>query len=337
MLFSSRQGAQKMKITGLARTTLAVLALLSLNKPFASEAPALPCIGVIPAGSGHVFWREVERGARRAGQTLGVEIYFRGPSEDNALQAQRSVIDIIARKACVALVLAPAGPALSEDVTKLRERGIPTIHIDRSYDGEVVAGVVATDNYQAGVLAGKLMVSLLPPGAAVGLLRLQKGISSTDAREAGFVAAVSQGGLRVVLETELGPKVGEARVRTANALSVAPADLAGVFAPNESSTAAAVAAMRKTGLAGRVKLIGFDINRTLLDGVRAGDVHALIVQRPEQMGYEGVMRAWAATRALGKATDAVPRVDTGTFVVDAARIDSAAMRDALAPYLNSPR
>ncbi|MEN3113422.1 substrate-binding domain-containing protein [Uliginosibacterium paludis] len=316
----------------LARTLLA-LCLISGGLPDARAAQ--PCVGVIPAGSGHAFWREVESGARRAGKTLGVEIYFRGPAEDNTPEAQRAVIDVIEKKGCAALVLAPASPGLNEDVSRLRKRGIPTVHIDRTYEGAEVVAVVATDNFHAGVMAGDRMASLLPAGAAVGLLRLQKGVVSTDAREAGFVEAATRRGLRIIFETELGTRVGEARTRAEETLRHAPT-LAGLFAPNESTTSSALAAMRKTGLAGKVRLVGFDINRALLDSVGAGDVDALLVQRPERMGYEGVMRAWSAVSARG-APEAAGRTDTGVFFVDATQLQSATMRESLAPYLASPR
>ncbi len=308
--------------------------VLSSGPVAAQGVPA--CIGVIPAGSGHVFWREVENGARNAGKALGVEIYFRGPSEDNTPDAQRAVIEVIEKKGCVALVLAPAAPSLNEDVSRLRKRGIPTVHIDRTYEGAEVSAVVATDNFRAGVLAGERMASLLPAGAAVGLMRLQRGIPSTDAREAGFIEAAGKRGLRVLFETELGTRLGEARTRAEETLRHAPRNIAGIFAPNESTTSAVLAGMRKTGLTGKVRLVGFDINRALIDSVRAGELDALLVQRPERIGYEGVMRAWAASGKRSSGNDNGV-LDPGVFIVDAASLPSAEMREALAPYLSSAR
>lgn len=314
---------------------VALLAGWAIAGVASQAAMGAPCVGVIPAGGGHVFWNEVENGARRAGRALGVDIYFRGPNVENQIQAQRAVVEIIERMECAALVIAPTGAVIGEDVLRLRKQGIPSVYFDREYAGAPVAAVVATDNYRAGQLAGETLADLLPRGGRVALLRMREGVQSTDAREAGFIAAAKTRGLQIVSETWLGDQLGSARDRAKQALTELKQPIDGAFAPNEVTSQATVAALRQAGLAGKVKFVGFDASPTILAAMRAGDVAALVVQRPERMGYESVMRAWQAARMRGGVTQQVIRVDTGVFLVDPAHLDSPAMREALASYLGS--
>ena len=50
-------------------------------------------IAVIPKGSTHDFWLEVEKGALKAGKEFGVSIIFRGPKYDNNTIAQIKLVE----------------------------------------------------------------------------------------------------------------------------------------------------------------------------------------------------------------------------------------------------
>ena len=58
----------------------------------------------------------------------------------------------------------------------------------------------------------------------------------------------------------------------------------GIFCPNESTTFGMLLALRKAGLAGKMKLVGFDASEKLVKGLRDGDIDALVVQDPFKMG-----------------------------------------------------
>jgi ribose transport system substrate-binding protein len=68
-------------------------------------------------------------------------------------------------------------------------------------------------------------------------------------------------------------------------------DLDGIFTPNESSTTGLLQALRAVGKVGRLKVVGFDGSEVLIEALRSGDIHGLVLQDPFEMGYQGVMRA----------------------------------------------
>jgi ribose transport system substrate-binding protein len=99
----------------------------------------------------------------------------------------------------------------------------------------------------------------------------------------------------------------------------------GVFCPNESSTLGMLLALRNEDLAGKVKFVGFDASPPLVEALANGEIHALVVQNPDRMGYEGV-------RHLVRHLDgeSVPAsVDTGVVVVTADQLADPAIQKLL--------
>lgn len=292
------------------------------------------CIGVISAGGGTLFWREVEQGALRAGKELGVRIYFRGPGSENEPSLQAKLVRVVEEMPCEALVLAPNVPERADDVARLRAKGIPTVHIDRDYGNAAVLGVYATDNFRAGALAGEQMVRLLKPGGRVLLLRMSQGVASTDAREAGFVATAQRQGLNIVAEAWIGSAIREARVLAADALKRTQGQVDAVFTPNEATTQSVLAALRDLGLLGKVKVIGFDFTRDFGVQMQTGALHGVVVQRPREMGYLAVK---AAFRAAHGEVPAAEFIDTGAYFVGPENLQNPLIQEALSPYLRGGR
>src|SRR5262249_25548365 len=68
-------------------------------------------------------------------------------------------------------------------------------------------------------------------------------------------------------------------------------DLDGIFAPNESSTTGVLRALEVLGQAGKIKLVGFDASKILIDALASDKLHGLVLQDPFDMGYQSVLRA----------------------------------------------
>lgn len=254
------------------------------------------CIGVVPSGS-TAFWRQVEIGARQAAVDLGVAIYYRGPSRDGDVTAQLQVIELIRARGCKALVIAPGGEEIGRRVGELAALGIPTIYIDRDLAGSAALGLVATDNFAAGLQAGEHMAGLLGGRGRVALLRLRRGLHSTGERERGFIQGAEAGGLRVTIDAYVGDDSQLAMLTLSNRLD----QFDGLFTPNSTSSRAALAAMRRLQKAGQRVHVGFDGDEVLLEALRLGDIHALFLQQPRVIGYQAVVQArQAATTGLAK-------------------------------------
>jgi ribose transport system substrate-binding protein len=88
-------------------------------------------------------------------------------------------------------------------------------------------------------------------------------------------------------------------------------------------------AIRKSNVAKKVRFVGFDASEKLVSALRAGDIDALVVQNPFNMGYVAVRTM--ALHLRGEKVD--KRVDTGARVVTKGDLDDPAVKDLLAPDL----
>jgi ribose transport system substrate-binding protein len=72
-----------------------------------------------------------------------------------------------------------------------------------------------------------------------------------------------------------------------NMLTAHP-DLQGMFCSTEPSSTGTSLALKERGLAGKVKFVAFDSADNMIEDLRAGVIHAMVVQDPFKMGYEAV-------------------------------------------------
>jgi ribose transport system substrate-binding protein len=258
-------------------------------------------IVVIPKGTTHAFWQAIRAGALKAAKERGVEVVWDGPAREDQRDEQQKIVERHTAEGVSAIVLAPCDrTALVHPVAAALERGIPVVIIDSGLepapqvlDSPKYLGYVATDNHKGGALAAGRMAELFQgKKARVLMLPYQAGSESTEQREKGFAERIAQEKNIefVVVKEEAGPTVDSAQKAAERMLSNHPgAD--GVFAPNESSATGVLEALRATGKAGKVRLVGFDGSSVLIDALKAGTADGLVLQDPFEMGYTAVMRA----------------------------------------------
>jgi ribose transport system substrate-binding protein len=259
-------------------------------------------IAVIPKGTSHVFWESIHAGAVKAARERGnARIRWNGPAKEDQRHRQLEIVEEFTSEGVDAIILAPTDrQTLVAPVEKALAKGIPVVIIDSGLElsdamrnSDRYLGYVATDNHQGGVEAARRMIDLLKgeERAKVMMIRYQTGSESTEQREAGFretIAAAANIEL-VVPPDEAGATVESAQQVAANLLTDRQ-DLDGLFVPNESSATGALRALEALNRAGDLKLVGFDANDILINALRAGKIHGLVLQDPFDMGYQSVVR-----------------------------------------------
>jgi ribose transport system substrate-binding protein len=311
------------------------------GKPSAPEAGGSTpetklAIAVIPKGSMHEFWKAVHAGANKAAEELGVEIIFKGPQQEGDREEQIKIVEGFTTQRVSGIVLAPLDDtALRMPVKNAQDAGIPVLIIDSGLKDIETVSFVATDNYVGGKLAGERMAQLMSGGQKnVILLRYQEGSASTDERERGFLDAVKAApNIKLLSDNQYAGATQETAQKTAENLiqSFKNADgspkFDGIFCPNESSTAGMLKALQDAGLAGKVKLLGFDSSPKLIEGLESGQIDGLVLQDPFNMGYMGVKTLVEKLRG----GTPVKRIDTGATLVDKANMGKPEMQKLLSP------
>jgi len=287
----------------------------SSTQPAGGSGASGKRIAVIPKGTTHVFWKTVEAGARKAAEEAGVEMIWKGPLKEDDRAEQIKVVEQFVSEGVDGICLAPLDTdALARPVSTAMGRNIPVVIFDSSLKGEAgkdFVSYVATNNTRGGEMAGEQLVKLLGGKGKAVLLRYSQGSGSTGEREEGFLKVAKAGGISMLVDNRYGgATVAQAKGEAMKLVDqLKQAD--GVFAPNESSTLGLLGALRDNGLAGKVKFVGFDATPPLVEALQKGEIHALVAQDPQRMGYLAVQTI--VKKLNGEAVE--PVVDTGVRLI----------------------
>lgn len=253
-------------------------------------------IAVIPKGTASMWWEVVHSGAKKAGQDLGYSITWIGPEQETDREKQIQVVDDAIIMKSKAIVLGPNDKkALVRPVLKIKDAGIPCVIIDSAVDVSDANYVsfVATDNYLAGRDAARTLAAAINNQGNVILTKFIQNSASTDARAEGFKQTLAKEFPNIKIIDEQYSTAGtveDARQKTLDMLT-RNKNAVGLFSVNQPSSVGAFKALQAQGAAGKVKMVGFDSDPILLDGIAEGGVEALIVQNPYEIGYQGVKAA----------------------------------------------
>ncbi|HEY3381739.1 MAG TPA: substrate-binding domain-containing protein [Vicinamibacterales bacterium] len=311
---------------------LAVLPACAGDRQAGSPGKRL-VIAVVPKGSAHQHWKGVRAGALAASREIGVEVIWQAPGKEDSSEEQIQVVDSLRSRGVSGILLAPLDErALRAPVANAVHAGIPVALFDSGLDSQDYVSLIETNNYQAGRLAGEHLARLLDGRGPIMLLRVREGSASTTQREQGFLDAVGAfPGLQIVSSNQYaGATTDGAYTASRNLLTVLRAGdggVAGVFCANESGTSGMLRALQEAKLAGRIRFVGFDVSDVHLQGLRAGQIDALVVQDPFRMGYLGVR---ILARAIG-GEKVEKHVDTGVTLVTRENVDLPELQQRLHP------
>lgn len=289
-------------------------------------------IAVIPKGTSHEFWKSVHFGAEKAAKEIGgVKIIWRGPVVESDTTSQIEVVKGMITRGVDGIVLAPNKKGgLVDAVTEAIDEGIPVVIFDSGLDkGPKIVSYVATNNHKGGQMAGDAMAKAIGETGNVILLRYLAGSESTEQREEGFLEAIAKyPNIKVVSSDQYGgDNTTSAKEKVDQLLQLHGDTLAGIFAVCEPNGNGTLEAIRNAGLAGKVKFIGFDPSDALIEALRQGNCHGIVLQDPVQMGYQSVITL--VNQLNGKSAE--PFQSTGEYLATPDNMNEQRYQNLLKP------
>jgi len=301
--------------------TVGLMLATGCNKKSSDNTPGgtvKHTIAVIPKGTTHIYWQSVRAGAEAAGKEFGYDIRWNGPERETDRERQIQIIEDFIVQKVDGVVLAPLDKdALVPSVEKLSGLKIPCAIIDSAVATDKYTTFAATDNYQGGVLAARRMGEILGGKGNVIVLKYVPGSASTTDRENGFIETIQKEfpGIKIV-DSKYGQDTVETALQAAEDMLTKNKDVQGFFACNAPTAVATLQALQSQNRP-EIKMVGFDAEKALIDGLKAGQIDALIVQNPYKMGYEGVK----AVAMSIKGQPVEKKIDTGVEVVTKPALD----------------
>lgn len=309
------------------RTLSTVLLLVVLT---GCSKTSKPVVGVVPKGANHIFWQTVHAGAIKAGREFGFDVEWNAPTLEVDSSRQIEIVESMVNRRLAGIVLPPVDrKALVAVVERAAKAEIPVSIFDSAIDTDKRVSYVATNNEEGGQMAARRLGEVLGGKGKVAVIGFMPGSASTMEREQGFQDEIHKKFPKIeIVAIQFGMADRAKAMAITENVMAAHADLAGLFADNESSSSGAVRAL-KSRSAKNIKLVAFDASEQLVNDLRDGWLDALVVQDPFKMGYE-------SARAIGlKLRGETPpaTVDSGIRLILRDQLNDPTTQEFLFPDL----
>lgn len=285
-------------------------------------------ITLVPGLTTDAFYITMNRGAQAAADALGITVDFQGAEEFDPV-LQTPVLDAVIARGPDAILIAPTDTTqMIEPLRRANDAGITVLTVDTfiddgkyqdgAGDGDFPMSYIASDNVGGGRMAARFMAEAIGGEGKVYVSNVRPGISTTDQREEGFKAEMAENFPNVtVLDTQYNENDASLAASQYSAVLARNPDVIGVFGANLFSALGAGNGVAGAGKADDVTVIAFDAPQSIVDNISSGLVDAAIAQHPAEIGYFGVMAAYAVLTG-----NSVPvSIGTGFTVINADNVN----------------
>ena len=231
------------------------------------------------------FYKTLNAELEKKTKQQGSRLYVRDPELDEKKQSQQ--IDYFVREKVNIIVINPVKSNSSSIIASLRrarKAGIKIIVVDAPLSQEAkVDTTIVSDNYQAGVLIAKDMMSRMK-SAEILVLEHHNAVSAMD-RIQGFLDTIKDHpAYQVVSRQETLGQTEETMPQVKSVLD-AGIDFNVVMALNDRAAIGALAAIREQGWTGEISIYGVDGSPDIKNFLSTtSDIEGTVAQSPIQMG-----------------------------------------------------
>jgi ribose transport system substrate-binding protein len=285
-------------MTSLGKTALGALAIglavIAASATAVAQPSANKNITLMVGVKGDPFYVSMQCGAQAEATKLGYKLQVQGPDKFDAT-LQNPLLDAVASAKPAALLVAPNDvKASAPPLKRIQAGGTKVVLVDTIVtDKSVGVSRIATDNNLGGVKAADALKQLGVTGKVL-VISTDPGVSSVDARVAGFNTRAKALGFKLVSKTQYSHNEPATAAQIISASLSKNPDLQGVFATNLFSAQGVSTGVRQAGKSGKVKVVGFDAGPDQIKQLKAGQVQALVAQKPYDIGQQGIQQAVAA-------------------------------------------
>jgi ribose transport system substrate-binding protein len=284
-------------------------------------------IALIPGLTTDAFYITMHKGAEQAAKALGVNLVFQGAPDFNPVTQVPVLNAIIGRKPDAILIAPTDKVQLVESLKKAEEAGIPVLTVDTfigdghyqtgSGDADFPLSYIASDNILGGQIAARALAKAIGDKGKVYVSNVKPGVSTTDQREEGFKDEMKKHPNISVLETQFNDDDANKAASQFQSVFARNSDLTGVFGANLFSAMGAANGVKQGGVTGKVKVVAFDAPTSIVGEIKSGNVDIAIAQHPAEIGYFGVVAAYA--HLTGQSIPTL--IGTGFTVIDKDNVD----------------
>lgn len=237
------------------------------------------------------YYMIMQFGVLSKAEELGIEV-IKQDQESNGEKMIADCLELIS-KGVNALLVSPyypeGVPIIAESAQK---NNIPVVVIDGGTGGANVAAFIISDSFAGGIFAGEYALTLINKydikSKNVAIIKAEATAKYALLRGKGFADVLLEKSYQIVAEVSANGVLTQAYEAMRNILLSYADDLAVVFCENGLMTVGAARAIDEAGKKGKIMLIGFDADPSVLAGIENGSIQGTIAQQPYKMGQIGV-------------------------------------------------
>lgn len=271
---------------------MAALVLAAVGGTGAARAAGEKTIALVPGVATDAFYITMQRGAEQEAKKLGFNLIWQGGSEFSP-ETQIPVLQALFAKHPAALLIAPTNDtALINPIKQYSDAGIPVIAVDTTIsDTSILRSRITSDNVQGGAAAADAIAKSTHDQGEVAVINVKPGISTTDARQQGFIAEIKKYPKMKVVAIEYDDDSPTKAFTEAQLLLLKYPQLKGIFGTNVFSAEGVGKAVVATGKKGKVNVVGYDAEPDEVKLLKDGVITTLIIQQPAEEGRLAVQYA----------------------------------------------
>jgi ABC-type sugar transport system substrate-binding protein len=270
------------------------------------------------------FYVTMECGAMAEAKALGAHLTVTGPADFSAPE-QLPILNAVAASKPDALIVAPTDvTSLNPALSRISQAGVKIVFVDTTTsDPSVAVSHITSDNAGGGKLAADSLAAQIGGKGTVAIINVKPGISTTDARIAGFNTEMKAKYPNItVLPVQYDNDSPATAASQVEADIAAHPNLSGVFAANVLSAQGAATGVQHAGKSGKVKVATFDAEPQQITALKSNTIQLAIAQSPYQEGQDGVEQAVNALS--GKPV--TENIGTPLVAIDQKNVNSASVQ-----------
>lgn len=276
---------------GRTRYLLGCAAAVVMTLSASASSAFADTFAVVTINQQALFFNQINEGANEAAKAAGVDLVVF--NANNVPSAQNDAIETyITQKVDGIILIAIDVNGVKPAITAAKNAGIPVIAIDAQIPEGDNVSFVGVDNTKAGGEIGKFFADYVKNEmggtAKVGVIGALNSFIQNQ-RLDGFKAAVEESGQKIeFLNTVDGQNVQDVALSAAENLMTANPDMTALYATGEPALLGAVSAVASQGRGDSIKVFGWDLTKSAIDGIDQGFVTAVIQQDPAGEGKAAV-------------------------------------------------
>ncbi|HZT39682.1 MAG TPA: substrate-binding domain-containing protein [Bryobacteraceae bacterium] len=277
------------------------------------------------------YWQNAQAGLIHAARTFAVQAEMIGPDTYDPPAERDAFRKAVAAKPAGILVSAADPNIMRPEIDAAAAQGIPVITIDSDVPNSKRVTFVGTNNYQAGLMGGRVLSQKLNGKGNIVVFTMP-GQANLDERLHGYKDAIGEhSGIKIVREVDV---KGDPRIAFDTAEDIMNREAAKVdgFVCLEAEACKEIAdVLNRRKAAGKV-ILAMDTYKETLEWIQKGVIAATIGQKPYTMAYFGTQMADDLHHVKPPTLDRnwsqdlfsiVPAfVDTGATLIDKSNVDA---------------